>query len=202
MEVEYDLAGRPQAYYLKSRQNGEKLQLRSDLRYDAEGFLLSYRDAQNEVYIFISDGFGREWKARRPDGLESATIRDGLDRVICQRQRDATGKLLATCETHQVILQDDRGQAWCTLPIGHDGAVDRKRAVLTQYDNEGRQVLELLSGVHRKLAFYNTLSLLEKERVEEDDAIRPETLSHTINFYAADGLLPRIRIVVPVFLFS
>jgi YD repeat-containing protein len=248
VEIVYDeMTGRQKELRLISNADSqEQLRLLTDMTYDAEGSLVSYRDARGSKYWFEFDGFGRPVAVLRPDGVRSENQRDGLDRTVQERFRDTlsrvlderkysydrTGRLvkveqhrLATeledhinewlvveeirydpdgnvverrgsrpegwekysydglgrlvskqfpnwdrqeflyendwlaVETHKlrytnkqdqdlhilhtVILRDDRGLPWCTLPVGHDGTIGIGRAKLTHYDSMGNVALEV-----------------------------------------------------------
>jgi len=315
VEIRYDEATgwQKELRLLSSEAWQAPLVLRQAMTYDAEGFLVSYRDARGEKYTAEADGFGRAFATTRPDGLRSETRRDGLDRPVRERVLDAEGRVLderkyqydttgRLVKVHQhrlatkpltagqqsridewlvaeetrydpegnvvarrgwrpegweqfgydglgrlvwsqspdgdrrellyendwvcmetqvfrptghtgprnqesrtlytVTLRDDRGQPWCTIPVGHDGTVGIGRAVLAHYDSEGNPAFERHYDPAGNLAFerqlqfvetlrfYNTLGLVVRETVRAA-AIDGKVLFQTDSQYDRDGLLVR-----------
>jgi RHS repeat-associated protein len=315
VQILYDAAtGWPKELRLLSSDGSQvPLVLRQDMTYDAEGFLVSYRDARGEKYTAEADGLGREFATTRPDGVRSETLCNGQDRPAYQRILDAEGRFLdegkyqydamgrlvkvmrrrlcttplaagqqpridewlvtqevcydpegnvlarrgvrqdgwerfgydglgrlvwsqsphgdrrewfhdndwvcmevqVFCPTSQmdrgnqevrtytVTLRDDRGQPWCTVPVGCDGTVGIGRAVVAHYDSEGNPAFQRrydpaggLPFQHPQmqfmetLCFYNTLGLVVRETVRAA-GIDGKLISQTFNQYAPDGLLVR-----------
>jgi len=307
VEIRYDEAtGRQKELRLVSHAaSQETLVLRSEMTYDAEGFLISYRDGRAKSYKAEPDAFGRAMATVRPDGLRTETLSDGLDRPVCERVVTAQGQLvqerkyhydvsgrlvkvdhnrlptqpsvttgeeqqssmdqwLVAEETrydpegnvvarrawqpeawetfgydglgrlvwrqspdgdrheafyqgdwlcvetqvlrhtaraekpevrtlHTVTLRDDRGKPWCTVPVGHGGAVGIRRARLTHYDSAGNVALEVQPESTKTVRLYTTLGLLVRETVQTADA-EGKLLAQTTNWHDPDGLLVRREI--------
>ena len=95
VEITYDEAhGQARNIRLLSRNNPkEALVLRDAMQYDREGFLLSHKDANGEIYRAEPDGFGRAFAKVQPDGLRREVFSDGLDRTVQERVFDSEGQL-------------------------------------------------------------------------------------------------------------
>jgi YD repeat-containing protein len=103
VEILYDqTTGRQKAIRLLANDNAQKaLMLREAMTYDAEGFLVCFRDARGEIHQAEPDAFGRPLATRRPeDDLRRETLRDGLDRVIHERVFDSQKRLLDERKSH------------------------------------------------------------------------------------------------------
>jgi RHS repeat-associated protein len=143
---------------------------------------------------FGYDGLGRLLWSQSPDGDRRELFYEN-DWVCVETQafrhtgpRDKSGQ--ADCVLHTVTLRDDRGQPWCTVPVGRDGTVGIGRAVLVHYSSEGNPAFELQPESTKTLRFYNTLGLVEREVVRASDS-NGKLFSQTDTQYDPDGLLAR-----------
>ena len=102
VEIVYDeITGRQKELRLLSSERMQApLILRSEMMFDREGFLLSYRESNGQMYRAESDVFGRVLATIRPDGVRTETLYDGLDRLVQERVFNEQNTLLDERKYH------------------------------------------------------------------------------------------------------
>ena len=147
VEILYDhLTGRQKELRLLSADASKPpLVLRSDMIYDPEGFLLSYREPNGQTYRAEPDVFGRALATVRPDGVRTETLYDGLDRLVHERVFDKDRSLLDerkySYDTAGRRIKVD--QHYCTAQPGRAGQPPADQWLIAEelrYDPEGNVI--------------------------------------------------------------
>ena len=169
------------------RQRVDEWLTAAEMSYDPEGNIVARRDWRQASWEkFGYDGLGRLVWHELPEGDRHETVYEN-DWIVVETQRlCTTTEPRKTLTLHTVTLRDNRGQPWCSIPVGHDGTVGIRRAALLHFDSSGNAAYTAFLGSKQIYRFYNTLGLLEKEVVRDS---RNQILSQTENRYDVDGLL-------------
>lgn len=164
--------------YLES--GGKQLPVQTDMRYDAEGNLVSYRDDHGQTHSSRVDPFGRPFASMAPNGVVTEVHQDGANRVVRSRTLAPDGMVLDE-STHSYgeagELQNTRRRRMAWNDDGSPaldqwllegeykydaaGRMVRSRSVHEEswtevkYDGLGREIERILPGGDRENVVYD-----------------------------------------------
>ncbi len=154
--------------------DGQRLPLRTEMKYDAEGNLVSYLDDLGESHSNRLDRFGRPFSTVAPNGVITENWMDGAGRVTRMRVIDKQGRVLDESSTEYgkaaQLLTANRHR------LAYDDAGKRSidewlvKEAYT-YDAAGRQITQ--RSFHNKSTVslsYDGLDRVVKRRMPEGDS--------------------------------